>query len=85
MNLNMFDDIDGLILRERENIVLTEEKSRKPADGTGEMSRFPAQTPLAMAYVPFQQWNDTHNPEDALRSGTLFPDLVFPFSKGGSR
>lgn len=85
MNLNMFDDIDGLILRERENMLLEEDMSRKPADNNGAMSAFPAQTPLAMAYVPYQQWNGASTPEEALSSGTLFPELVFPFQKGGTR
>ena len=34
---------------------------------------------LAMAYVPFQQWGQTYEPERALDAGTLFPDLDKPF------
>ncbi|MBO5164678.1 MAG: spore coat associated protein CotJA [Ruminococcus sp.] len=49
------------------------------------MSPFPASTPLAMAYVPFQSWGDTMSPEEALDCGTLFSDLVFPFQEGGAR
>lgn len=33
----------------------------------------------AMAYVPFQQWGQTYEPERALDAGTLFPDLDKPF------
>lgn len=44
-----------------------------------------ARTPLpedpvpAMAYVPFQQWEQTYEPERALDAGTLFPVLDKPF------
>lgn len=34
---------------------------------------------LAMAYVPFQKWIETYDPETALVRGTLFPDLDKPF------
>ncbi|MBO6116710.1 MAG: spore coat associated protein CotJA [Ruminococcus sp.] len=48
------------------------------------MATMPAQTPLAMAYVPYQQWGDVREPEEALKCGTLFTDLSFPFERGGS-
>lgn len=35
--------------------------------------------PLAMAYVPMQQWNSTYSPSEALERGTLFPELDLPF------
>ena len=35
--------------------------------------------PLAMAYVPFQQIEGVYNQEQALKSGTLFPNLDKPF------
>lgn len=84
MNLNMFDDIDGLILRERENSVSSAGMSDQnaPADSIPFM---PSHTPLAMAYVPFQQWGDTKKPDDALNCGTLFSDLVYPFERGGGK
>ena len=31
--------------------------------------------PLAMAYVPMQQWNDLYKPKTAICEGTAFPDL----------
>lgn len=40
---------------------------------------FPAQTPLAMAYVPWQQWEDTYSENKALEEGTIFPSLDYPF------
>lgn len=44
------------------------------------MSRFPAETPVAMAYVPFQLETSTYSPEEALCVGTLFPVLDKPFT-----
>ena len=35
--------------------------------------------PLAMAYVPFQKIEGTYNQEEALKAGTLFPNLDKPF------
>lgn len=84
MNLNLFDDIDGIILHERENTLVSADINAKTVYD-GETSRFPANTPLAMAYVPYQQWGEVYDGGDALENGTLFPDLVFPFEKGGKR
>lgn len=47
------------------------------------MSRFPSETPLAMAYVPFQHWSEVYSEEEALKSGTLFPELNLPFAPEG--
>lgn len=82
MNLNMFDDISGLVLREREN-TLPSKFSVSSADSQ-ERSRFPADTPLGMAYVPFQQWGEVYEPDKAFCEGTLFPELNFPFERGGT-
>lgn len=41
--------------------------------------RFPEKTPLAMAYVPYQSWEDTYSENVALAKGTIFPCLDFPF------
>lgn len=38
----------------------------------------------AMAYVPMQPWEAPFNPEQALKAGTIFPNLRLPF-KGGAR
>lgn len=38
--------------------------------------------PLAMAYVPWQQWCDTYEPAEALHRGTIFPELDLPFLGG---
>lgn len=35
--------------------------------------------PLTMAYVPFQQIESTYDQDEALKAGTLFPNLDKPF------
>ena len=47
----------------------------------------PQNPALTMAYVPFQLYGKTYDPEQALRNGTLFPDLDKPFCdwKGAAR
>ncbi|WP_294443013.1 spore coat associated protein CotJA [Ruminococcus flavefaciens] len=81
MNLDLFDDMEGIILHEREASLVSDMKNN---NGNGSMTRFPKKTPLAMAYVPFQQWGETYGDDEALSRGTLFPDLDLPFSKGGA-
>ena len=42
--------------------------------------------PLAMAYVPWQQWQNIYEPCRALERGTIFEELDKPFlRKGGLR
>ncbi len=48
--------------------------ARNPA-----MSAFPAETPVGMAYVPYQQWKNVYEPSVALDRGTVFEDLDKPF------
>ena len=38
--------------------------------------------PIAMAYVPWQQWSNTYDLDRALPAGTIFPELDFPFLMG---
>lgn len=40
---------------------------------------FPAVTPVAMAFVPFQQTPEVYDDMKAFCRGTLFPDLDKPF------
>ncbi|MBP7185271.1 MAG: hypothetical protein KBA55_00595 [Ruminococcus sp.] len=54
MKLELFDDMDGLILHERENS-LSVTDMRNDRQERPETSRLPKNMPLAMAYVPFQQ------------------------------
>lgn len=84
MNLNLFDDIDGIVLHERENAFVSADVDIR-TDYDGETSRFPENMPLAMAYVPYQQWGEVYDSGDALENGTLFPKLKFPFEKGEKR
>lgn len=46
----------------------------------GMIKPFPADMPPAMAYVPFQQWEEPYAPNKALAAGTMFPSLDLPFS-----
>ena len=83
MNLNLFDDMDGLILRERENSLDSPETYRIPVrPPQNNSTRFPQSTPLAMAYVPFQEWGEVYTDDEAFPKGTLFPELDFPFTRG---
>lgn len=47
-------------------------------------SAFPAQTPVAMCYVPLQKLETVYEPETALMQGTVFPELDKPFLGGRS-
>lgn len=38
---------------------------------------------LARAYVPFQYMNQVYSPEEALRKGTIFPELYKPYEFNG--
>ena len=42
-------------------------------------SSFPPHISLAMAYVPFQRFENLYDDEKALNNGTLFADLYLPF------
>ena len=41
--------------------------------------------PLAMAYVPFQQWRSIYPQDEALERGTLFQELDLPVRGGLER
>jgi len=36
---------------------------------------------LAQAYIPFQRYVTSFPPEEALRMGTMFPELVRPYHR----
>lgn len=46
------------------------------------ISPFPENTPIGMAYVPYQQWGEIYAANDGFCRGTMFPELDYPF-KGG--
>lgn len=35
--------------------------------------------PLAMAYIPWQQWQNVYDGAKGLENGTIFEELIFPF------
>ena len=41
---------------------------------------FPANMPIAMAYVPWQKWQNIYEPCRALKNGTIFEELNKPYS-----
>lgn len=45
----------------------------------GENSQIERSWELARAYVPFQTMNQVYNQAEALRKGTLFPELYRPY------
>ena len=79
MNLNVFDNIDGLVISRQ-----TDSYSKYASSDEVSLG-LPENASLAMAYVPFQQWNNVYSMDEALNKGTLFPDLEFPFERGGVR
>lgn len=48
------------------------------------LTPFPDETPLAMAYIPFQQWETPYNETKAFSKGTIFPSLDKPFIGKGA-
>ena len=52
------------------------------AEQYGIRSPLPDDTVVAMAYVPYQNAGRLYAPEQALASGTLFPELNKPFEPG---
>ncbi len=43
------------------------------------ISPLPEEMPVAMAYVPYQQWKEVYEDDVALQRGTIFPCLDKPF------
>ena len=47
---------------------------------------FPEETAIAMAYVPWQKWQNIYEPCKALECGTILQELDKPFlGRGGRR
>lgn len=53
--------------------------SPKSGDCPMPASRFPKDTPPAMAYVPYQFWEKPYDDDTGLARGTIFPVLDKPF------
>ena len=49
-----------------------------------DMSLFPENPMLAQSYVPIQYMDKTFTPHCGLKMGTIFPELVSPYSPGQS-
>ena len=58
----------------------------EPVPGTTVSSNPMSGFPLAMAYVPYQSFEELNEPARALECGTLFKALYMPFTgrKGGT-
>ena len=84
MKLDLFDDIEEMIFREREAPLSPANMDRNNnMNGSGEM--FPENASLAMAYVTFQQWGETYDDDKAFSRGTMFPPLDLPFTGGDGK
>ncbi|MBP5431294.1 spore coat associated protein CotJA [Ruminococcus sp.] len=81
MNLDLFDNIEDMFFQEREKV--SETVMSDSGNNTGSDQIFTKNVPLAMAYVPWQQWGETYGEDEALSRGTLFPQLDLPFTGGG--
>ena len=46
---------------------------------------FPEGTPLAMSYIPWQQWREIYEPDTGFTHGTIFKELDKPFLWKGGR
>lgn len=66
-NIHVAPEIRRPVMKPSEN-----DMNKKP--------RFPEHTPLAMAYVPFQRWEQPYSEEKAFKRGTIFPELDLPFA-----
>ena len=55
-------------------------QSMQSCELTVAVSPLPAQTVVAMAYIPFQQFDATYSAEKGFDQGTIFPDLDKPFT-----
>lgn len=55
------------------------ESAEEPIHGLVSGTTILEHLPLAMSYVPMQEWGDTYDGLKALDSGTIFPDLDLPF------
>ena len=54
------------------------------APKSNRISSLPAEMPIGMAYVPYQQWDTVYTAEEGFPKGTIFPQLHKPFCSGGA-
>lgn len=62
-------------MTDEKNVEMTAESGVCPMPA----GEFPEETPLAMAYIPFQVWEKPYESDVALSRGTIFPKLDKPF------
>lgn len=74
MDFSMFETIENTVNTARSKI--DQDIFMKP----NSMGRFPKNTPIGMAYVPMQQWDETYSIEKGFDRGTIFPELDLPFA-----
>lgn len=83
MDFSMFEDLNDIsqVMRNVNGDAGMNNRGGDPGAGMGRNtdSMFPPNTPLAMAYVPFQKWNGTYSNEQGFETGTVFPELDLPF------
>lgn len=73
MDFSMFENM------KLENNFMNQSSVNSTKSNTNYSGKFPEHTPLAMAYVPFQQWSDTCELSEAFSCGTIFSELNLPF------
>lgn len=64
----------------RQSMTRNVDNSRKD---TRETIVFPNDMPLAMAYVPWQTWQNIYDAEKGFCNGTIFQELNLPFKGVG--
>lgn len=73
---------NGQIHEENTNAPGSSDSANRPneiPESSGFDSRYLGSLPLAMAYVPMQQWKTVYSPQNGLSRGTIFPELDLPF------
>ena len=87
-NSNMMHSCEDVLEKKCNNICsnMQEEYNKNCSCGfdDDEMDVFPENPNLAQSYVPIQTMNDTFKPCQGLKCGTIFPELVSPYSPGDS-
>lgn len=81
MDFNMFDCM--MVDEQFQHSSVKKTENSNDYENSINMERFPEHTPLAMAYVPMQQWGEVYDEEMAFNTGTVFPELKMPFDPEG--
>lgn len=80
--MNRFCNDNAMMNRSQNNFgnngSYTSNRCNSSANGCG--NGLPSDAPVAMAYVPWQKFTTTFEPQKALMTGTIFPELDKPFT-----